>query len=421
MPPKSAPYDVVVVGLGLAGLVAALAAAGSGARTLAVARGYGTLRFRAGTLDVLGYRDGRVVESPRREVAAAASSPGHPYALAGDGLEPGVEAVRSAAAAAGLALEGSLDGNRLVATAAGSLRPTCLAPASMTADWRGARVLVAGLTGYRDFEAHLVAAVLPAAAARHGVELSARALTVGLPSLRRRHLGGMELARLFDEPGFRRELIAAVRGGLDRASLVALPAVLGLEDAAEAAADLSRGLGVPVVELPTLPPSVPGIRLEMALTSALRRCGGTMQVGPAARTLPGEGRVAGVELDAAGHPLRVPAGAVVLASGGLASGGLEVSLDGAVRETVAGLPVSAPAPGEALFGSAFLEPGGHPAGAAGVRVDASMRPVGPDGEPIHPNLFAAGGLLAGADRAVERSADGICCATGWRAGIGAAA
>jgi hypothetical protein len=50
-----------------------------------------------------------------------------------------------------------------------------------------------------------------------------------------------------------------------------------------------------------------------------------------------------------------------------------------------------------------------------------MRPVGEDGEPLRPNLFAAGGLVASADRALERSADGICCATGWRAGQEAAA
>ena len=49
-----APYDVVVVGLGLAGLVAGLAAASRGASVLVAGKGYGTLRFRTGTIDVLG-------------------------------------------------------------------------------------------------------------------------------------------------------------------------------------------------------------------------------------------------------------------------------------------------------------------------------------------------------------------------------
>jgi glycerol-3-phosphate dehydrogenase subunit B len=95
-----------------------------------------------------------------------------------------------------------------------------------------------------------------------------------------------------------------------------------------------------------------------------------------------------------------------------------VGLDGAVRETVAGLPVSRP---DTLFERGFLEPAGHPVGRAGVRVDVRMRPLGEGGEPVYANLTAAGGVLAHASRAVERSADGICCATGWRAGTEAAA
>jgi glycerol-3-phosphate dehydrogenase subunit B len=412
-----AGYDVVVVGLGLAGLVAGLAAAGRGARTLVVGRGHGTLRFRPGAIDVLGYRDGRPVTSPGEEVRALPA--GHPYSLAADALEPGLEAVRAAAAAAGLTLEGSLAVNRLVATAAGTLRPSCLVQATLGAEWRGSRVLVAGPAGYRDFQPELVARVLPEAAVRRGMELTCRALTVDLPVSGRRHLDGMELARRFEEAAFRREFAAAVRDRLAAATLVAVPAVLGLARAAEAAADLSDALGVPVVELPGLPPSVPGVRLELALTAALRRAGGSVQVGPAARIEPGTGPVERVELAAPGHPLRVPAGRVVLATGGLASGGLEVTIDEDIVETVAGLPVAREA--GPLYGTRFLAADGHAAHRAGVRVDAAMRPVGADGEPLRPNLFAAGGLLASADRAVERSADGICCATGWRAGQEAAA
>ena len=416
---SGAPYDVVVVGLGLAGHVAALAAAGRGARTLVVGRGYGTLRFRPGTVDVLGYWAGRPVTAPADGLAAlAAEAPAHPYALAGDGLEAGLAAVRSAAEAAGLTLDGSLARNQLVATAAGTLRPACLVAGPMRAEWSGAHVLVVGIAGYRDLQPELVSAVLPEAASRRGIRLTAAAATVDPPALRRRHLAGPELARALERPELRREVAAELRGRLAGVTLVALPAVLGLEGAEEVAAGLAEDLGVPVVELATLPPSVPGLRLELALSAALRRAGVVLQVGPRVRAVAGGGRVERIELDAPGHPLRIPVAALVLASGGLASGGLEVGLDGEVRETVAGLPVSRPA---TLFERGFLEPAGHPVGRAGVTVDARMRPVGEDGEPVHANLTAAGGVLAHASRAVERSADGISCATGWLAGKEAAA
>jgi glycerol-3-phosphate dehydrogenase subunit B len=411
-----APYDVVVVGLGLAGLVAGLAAASRGASVLVTGKGYGTLRFRTGTIDVLGYRDGHPVASPGSELPLlAGAQPPHPYALSAADLPDGLATVRAAAAAAGTPLQGDLDANRLIATAAGTMRPTCLAPPSMDARWDGAHVLVVGLEGYRDFEAELVAAVLPAAASRSGLELVTRPIRLDLPSLHRRHLSGLELARRFEQPSFRRELAAAIQPELDAATLVALPAVVGLEGHPEAASELAELLGTALVELPTLPPSVPGMRLELALTAALRGAGVRLQVGSRARVT-----ATHVELEAAGHPLRIPARRLVLATGGFASGGLEVLVDGSVRETVAGLPVWVP-PGSPLFGRSFLEPGGHAAGLAGVLVDGRMRPVGASGAPLRRGLFYAGGVLAGAKRAVEKSADGISCATGWRAGLEAAA
>lgn len=423
MPPDRKPYDVVIVGLGLAGLVGGLAATSRGARTLLVGKGHGTLRFRSGTVDVLGYWAGRRVSSPGDALATVkAERPSHPYALAGDDLDRGLEAVSRAAEASGLQLGGSLEANQLVATAAGTLRPTCLAPSTLRVALEQARVLVVGLEGYRDFQADLPASVLPAAAAHLGMDMEARPVTVDLPSLHRRHLGGLELARLFDRPEFRAELLSALRGAIGDASLVAFPAVIGLDNAPEAAAELARQLGVSLAELPTLPPSVPGLRLELALTAALRRAGARLQVGSWARAVADGERIGWVELESPGHPLRVPVDRVLLASGGFASGGLEVALDGTVRETVADLPVWLPdGPPKTLVGRSFLEPGGHPLGQVGLVVDERMRPLGREGRPLYDNLFAAGGLLAHADRAVEKSADGVCCATGWRAALGATA
>src|SRR3981081_3786376 len=115
MPPDRAPYDVVVVGLGLAGLMAGLGATSGGARTLLVGKGHGTLRFRSGTVDVLGYWEDRAVGSPASELAAiGARRPEHPYALAGADLHGGLEAVRTAANTAGLDVGGSLEANQLV-------------------------------------------------------------------------------------------------------------------------------------------------------------------------------------------------------------------------------------------------------------------------------------------------------------------
>ena len=91
------PYDVVVVGLGLAGLVAGVTAAKEGARTLVVGKGYGTTHFRSGTLDVLGYVDGHPVTSPADALDGFARAHAeHPYAHAASELGAALDVVREA-------------------------------------------------------------------------------------------------------------------------------------------------------------------------------------------------------------------------------------------------------------------------------------------------------------------------------------
>jgi glycerol-3-phosphate dehydrogenase subunit B len=51
----------------------------------------------------------------------------------------------------------------------------------------------------------------------------------------------------------------------------------------------------------------------------------------------------------------------------------------------------------------------------GLRVDRWLRPLAADNKPAFENVFAAGGILAGADRAGEGSRQGIDLATAYRA------
>jgi glycerol-3-phosphate dehydrogenase subunit B len=79
---------------------------------------------------------------------------------------------------------------------------------------------------------------------------------------------------------------------------------------------------------------------------------------------------------------------------------------------VAGLPVEGFADRMAFIGDRFL--GDHPLGAAGVRVDAELRPVDASGAPLAANLRCVGGLLAGHDPIAEGSREGVALATASR-------
>lgn len=411
-----APYDLVVAGLGLAGLTAAVTAAEHGARVLCVGKGWGTTHFRSGTVDVLGYQGGAEVRSPAEAIRRLIEEvPDHPYATVAGELDGGLELVRRALTAAGIDSLGTAAENRRVATVAGTYRPACLVQQSLDARWQGARVLAIGFHGYRDFEPELFAAVLPTRAGRLGLTVRVRATSVDLPQLHRHHLDGMTLARLFDGQVFRRQLASAIRARIGSATLLCLPAVLGLNDPAGAVAALERDLGTPVVEVPTLPPSIPGIRLAQALERAARAWGARIQVGPRLSVERVAARATALLIHGAARDTRLPLDRLVLATGGLASGGLVVDgRRGEVRDSVAGLPVRQPdCPVEDWYREALLG-AAQPVAGAGLCFDRHLHPLLSDGNPVE-NMFCCGGLLSGARRPVECSADGIAVASGHRA------
>ena len=147
--------------------------------------------------------------------------------------------------------------------------------------------------------------------------------------------------------------------------------MLGFDQVRSVWTEFQNAIGRPVFEIPTIPPSVPGIRLAKALQDRLRRAGGRFvlgaaAVGPELR----DGRLAGVRIRSAARETARMCRWVVLATGGLASGGIEVSADGAATEPVLGLPVHGPSPGEPAFLPSYL--GEHPMDTVGLRVDRQL-------------------------------------------------
>src|SRR5450756_2965340 len=117
---------------------------------------------------------------------------------------------------------------------------------------------------------------------------------------------------------------------------------------------------------------------------------------------------------AAARTYTVRTGALVIATGGIAGGGLVAERDGRLREPLLGLPVEAPPADEWLSVDAF-DPAGHPLEKAGIRTDAELRPVAADGASLFDNVRVAGSLLAGQRYIRERCGDGVALTSGWRA------
>jgi glycerol-3-phosphate dehydrogenase subunit B len=405
--------DVIVIGAGLAGLMGALALAEAGRAPLLLAKGQGATHWTGGTVDVWGGADDRGLLAALHDLIAA--RPDHPYARAGvAGVEDALSRFRALMEAARYPYVGSLERNVLLPTALGALRPAALMPATMAAgDTRlGGALLIAGFRELRDFFPPLVAANLT------GQGITARGVYLRLPPIKRRlDFNTRSFAQLFDDPAFREDVGRQLRALKGDATRIGLPAVLGLRDPLAVVADLQRISAAQVFEIPTLPPSVPGMRLFAIFRDAIGRAGGRLQIGSeVVRGAGMDGRLAAVWTEAAAREQEHRANRFLLATGGIAGGGIRTDHTGAVWETALDLPLRAPDSRGEWFASRFLAEGGHPIYRAGVATDERLRPVGGDGRPIYENVVVAGSALAGADPLRERCFSGLALATGWKAG-----
>ncbi|MCA0293759.1 MAG: glycerol-3-phosphate dehydrogenase subunit GlpB [Actinobacteria bacterium] len=397
---------VIVIGTGLAGLVAANRLASGGADVTLLTKGIGGLQLGQGTIDVLGYAPDRVTNPLLSLMALASARAEHPYATIGAApVHTGLDYLKRLLPDL---LVGDPEANYQLPTAVGAIRPTCLAQPSMVAGHLsdGAKVAIVGLRRLKDFYPRLVAENLSRTTLPDGGRVSARPFSVDVPARDGEvDSTGLTYARAFDDPGFRSRFVAAVKPLLEPDEIVGLPAVLGIKDTS-AWRDLAEKLGHPVFEIPLPPPSVPGMRLNEALTEKARAAGVRIVNGSRAISARVEdGVVRGITMATAGAPHEYTADEFVLATGGFESGALTLDSYGNVTETLFGLPLAGLDDGPLLHGDYWGSE--QPLFKVGVRVGPDMRVVDAAGAVVHPNLYAAGGIIGGSSRWGEKSGDGI--------------
>ena len=414
--PAGASYDTVVIGAGLAGLTAALRLTEAGQRVAVLAKGVGATHLAPPTIDVLGYTDGPI-DSPALALPGfAAANPQHPYRqLSIELLRGSLDWFKTRLSDQGYS--GGLDENFFVPTAVGAAKPTALLPETMAAgDLRqGGRFVFVGLRGLKDFFPAYLADNVARAERPGEAPVTTRVVELAPPLGRAGDVSTLGFAQRFEQADFRDAVLTELDRNLVPGEIVGFPAVLGIEGAGEVWRELEARLGHPVFEVPTLPPSVPGIRVYETMTSALRRQGARLVIGS---TIAGaersNGLLEGVVAHTAGRPLTYRACSFVLATGGFASAGLELDSTGKVRETALDLPVAGlPGANEPLFGTGYFDE--HALSRAGVAVDESRRPVDGEGVPVYKNLHAAGATLAGAVPWREASGNGLSLASGYAA------
>jgi glycerol-3-phosphate dehydrogenase subunit B len=227
---------------------------------------------------------------------------------------------------------------------------------------------------------------------------------------------------MFDDPEFRIQVVAALKRKLAsrngvHLSRIGFPAVLGLDRPLEAKRDLEEKLGLPVFEIPTIPASIPGIRLSKLLIREIERNGGRVFDGMEVTSCESaEGRITNMRSEAAVRTRSNRARNFVLATGGILGGDVVAEYNGSAHEVACGLPLHFPTSREDWLRRDFLTPAGHPIYRSGIFVNKDFQPVNHHGQVLYDNLWAVGTGLAYGEYLRERSFDGIGLATGYAVG-----
>lgn len=411
--------DLIVIGAGLSGMMAAYTAAKAGLTVRVVAKGLGSIHWSAGTIDVLGYLPEAYGVGVKRPFSTIPSlHPEHPYALMGDeaiahALATFVELSKEIGVPYGGAT--SAGDNLQLPSPVGAARPTYLAPeAQLAGDLsRPEPMVIVGFKGMRDFFPELIAENL------NKLDHQARAAFLDLSLITdQRDRNTVQLATGLEQKERRDGLANALKKIVRPGERIGLPAILGMEQHLTVLAELESQTGAPIFEIPTLPPSVPGVRLFTALRDHLRGMGVRVEAG--AEVIASKmtaHRVEWVASETSARPWKQSASKFLLATGGILGGGFDSEINGRLWETIFDLPLTAPQTRTEWFDPAFLSQNGHPVFNGGVAVNNDFQPVDSTGKLLFDNLWATGSVLAHYDPIQERSLEGTAVCTGIAAGL----
>jgi len=394
---KIIKYDICIIGAGLAGLAATLFAANRGLSCVEVGQ-TGEVNFTTGFLDLLGVHpadEKHAWADPWAGIDALVRDiPEHPYArLAKEEIHTAFEETLTFLKEAGLPYIRKINQNSSVITSLGTLKPTYCVPQSM---WHGVKALedkpaclLIDFQGLKGFSARQIAAALK----NEWPDL--RTARVSFPDTD--HLNEVfaeHMASALILPRNRDKFARTLQPHIKNAELIGLPAILGLYRSQEVVSELQKMIGVPLFEIPTIPPSVPGLRLKEAFERGLRAKG--VQYLSQNRALAVRHQADAhfeVDIGRTAAELTIHSRGIILASGRFIGGGLHADRK-RIKETVFDLPVYQPRRRSEWHRREFLDSRGHLINRAGVEIDASFRPLNSSRQPAFKNLFAAGSLLA---------------------------
>lgn len=379
-------FDTIIIGGGLSGLVAGIDLSRKGQKCLIVSSGQSALHFFSGSFELCSLAD-----NPYEGIATLGEE--HPYSKIGaENIADLSAKVKPLFKEVGITLKGVKDANHWRITPMGVLKRAWLTmdeygtvPADGVMPWK--KVAVLNIDGFLDFHTSYIAAGLES----KGVECSVHAIS--MPELERLRKNPTEMRSTNIAKTLTGDLIGALAARINEyahdVDAVLMPAVVGLTSSTDVV-KLKEKVDRPLHFIATLPPSVPGIRMQMMLKKHFQKLGGVYMLGDS--VVSGEfegGKLKSIKTNNHGDT-EFKADNFILASGSFFSKGLASDIDG-VYEPIFGLDVDSLDVRSEWYERNLFD--AQPYMSFGVATDNEFH-VKKNGERIE-NVYATGSVLSG--------------------------
>lgn len=406
--------QLAVVGAGLAGMAATIFALQRNIKT-AQAGNTGALAYTTGYFDLLGQHNGRLLTDPWQGLdTLRLDEPQHPLShMSNADIRTAFSVFSGEVSSMGVHYTQPGADNQLALTPAGTTKPTLCIPKTMLAGvdamHQQRNTLIIGFHGMQGFSAREIVANL----GTRWPQLSAA--SIEFPDIPQSSQVYPEvLARMLEVPKHRQQLADQLQAILGDAEAVGMPAIMGIHKPDKVHDELQRLVGVPLFEIPTMPPGVPGIRLREMCQQVFPDRGVDLIPQQKVQRLNLRHDGATLHLKDSFGDVVIEAEFILLATGRFLSGGLKAERDG-LHETLLSLPVKQPEHREDWYRHDYFDSRGHRINRCGVVVNNDFQALDSKGDLVNERLFAAGSVLAEQDWVRQRCGAGVAIASAWQA------
>jgi glycerol-3-phosphate dehydrogenase subunit B len=416
-------YDCIIVGGGISGLTCGIKCAKEGLNCVIISAGMSALHFASGSIDVFGYDDQRKhIKDPFEYIEKfIVLQKDHPYAKCGvDIIKEALFFFKDSLAEEEIELYHNGNNNHFNFSTLGVLKPSFFSQRSVynekirDAFGKRSKLAVLNFDGYRDFYPEITIANIKKDSNFEDMDIITGNIVFpdsGKIKKNQFEFRSIDIARIFDTPQYLENIAEQIKKIAKDADIVCLPAFIGINNYIKHHEVLQTLTGKIIYEIPTLPPSLLGMRIDNALKTRFAALGGILISGDRANGCDiKDGVIDHIRTENYADAV-LKARYYVLATGSFFSCGL-MSDSTSIKEPVFNLKIGNSDSRKDWANDMLFNKDSHKFIEFGVETNGFLNPFNVNGIVIS-NLFCAGAILSKYNPVKDACGGGVAVSTGY--------